>query len=181
MRGEDAATDAAEKGEDQEPYGDDDICRAYGDDTQDRTSRGTGWETGRMSRMTGRSIGVWSLRLDAIYCLLLGAFVAVAAPHLATAIALPASVLTVTGVVVVVWSALVLWMVARMRLRSALRLVLCVNILATVLILASSFVATNALVVIAVLAVASEVALFALSQAVAIRRLRTSPPVGAAA
>ena len=138
-------------------------------------------KTGGMSRTTGRTIGVWSLRLDAVYCLILGAFVAVAAPQLATAIALPALLLTVTGVVVVAWSALVLWMVSRTRLRSALRLVLCVNILASALIVAASFTASSALVGIAVLAVACEVALFAVSQAVAIRRLNTTSTGGAAA
>ncbi|WP_337004153.1 MULTISPECIES: hypothetical protein [unclassified Microbacterium] len=134
-----------------------------------------------MSRMTGRAIGSWSLRLDAVYCLILGAFVAVVAPQLATVIALPALLLTVVGLVVVGWSALVLWMVARTRLRSALRLVLCVNILASVLIAAASFTASSALVVIAVLAVACEVALFAVSQVVAIRRLNAHPTDGATA
>ena len=138
-------------------------------------------KTGGMSRTTGRTIRVWSLRLDAVYCLILGAFVAVAAPQLATAIALPALLLTVTGVVVVAWSALVLWMVSRTRLRSALRLVLCVNILASALIVAASFTASSALVGIAVLAVACEVALFAVSQAVAIHRLNTTSTGGAAA
>ncbi len=132
-----------------------------------------------MSRISGRALGVWSLRLDAAYCLILGIFVAAAAPQIAGVVALPQALLFGTGVLVAVWAALVLWMVLRMQIRLALRLVMGVNILATALIAAAALTAASSLVAIAVLAIACDVALFALSQAIAIRALRSGP--GAAA
>lgn len=124
-----------------------------------------------MPRISGRKLGLWSLRLDALYCLVLGAFVAVAAPQIGGVVALPVPLLAAVGIVVVVWSGLVLWMLLRMRLRLALQLVLGVNVVAATLIAAAALIAANSLVVIAVLAVAIDVALFAVSQVVSIRRL----------
>ena len=124
-----------------------------------------------MSRISGRSLGVWSLRLDAAYCLILGILVAATAPQIATVVALPVPLLVATGLIVVVWSGLVLWMVFRMRLRLALGLVLGVNVVAASLIAAAALTASGTFVGIAVLAVALDVALFAASQMVAIRRI----------
>lgn len=132
-----------------------------------------------MKRITGRSLGIWSLRLDAAYCLVLGVFVAGAAPQIAAVIALPRPLLFATGIIVAVWAGLVLWMVARLRIRLALRLVMGVNILAAALIAAAALTAASSLVALAVLAVAVDVALFALSQAIAIRRLRSASTAAA--
>jgi len=124
-----------------------------------------------MRKINGRTLGIWSLRIDAAYCLILGLVVGVGASRIASVLHLPATLIAVTGVVVAMWAALVLWMVARMRIRLALRLVMGVNVLAAALIALASLTATSVLVAIAVAAVALDVALFAMSQAVAIRRL----------
>lgn len=132
-----------------------------------------------MKRISGRLLGIWSLRLDAAYCLVLGVFVAGMASQIAAVVALPPSLLFATGVIVAVWAGLVLWMVARLRIRLALRLVMGVNVLAAALIAAAALTAASSLVALAVLAIAVDVALFALSQAIAIRKLRSAPVVPA--
>lgn len=131
-----------------------------------------------MQRMNGQRFGQWSLRLDAIYCAVLGTAVALAADQLAASIALPAVVLRLSGVVVVVWALLVLWMVLKLRLRNALRLVLGVNVLAASLIALCVFTAGNLIAAVAVITIAIDVALFAVSQVVALSRLRTAALAG---
>lgn len=134
-----------------------------------------------MLQIDGRKLGTWSLRLDAAYCLILGVLVTSTAPHIARVVAIPLPLLLVSGVVVAVWAGFVLLMVARMRLRPALVSVMGVNIIATVLIVAASLTAASTLAAIAVLAIAFDVAVFATSQAVAIRGLRkaSGAPTGA--
>lgn len=127
-----------------------------------------------MRRLTGRSLGTWSLRLDAAYCLVLGVFVAAGSPQIATAVALPGPLLAAAGVTVAAWAGGVLWMVARLELRLALRLVMGVNVLAASLVAAAALTAAGALAAIAVLAVALDVALFATSQLIAIRKIDAS-------
>ncbi|MFF8816581.1 hypothetical protein ACF07D_01120 [Leucobacter sp. NPDC015123] len=124
-----------------------------------------------MTRMTGQTLGLGSLRLDAAYCLILGVAVAAAAGKIAGVIALPESLLFATGGIVVVWAGLVFWMAGRVPMKIALRVVMGVNIVATALIAAASVTAASWFVVAVVLAIAIEVGLFAVSQAVAIRRL----------
>ncbi|MGR4010807.1 hypothetical protein [Leucobacter sp. 1207-22] len=131
-----------------------------------------------MQRMNGQRFGQWTLRLDAIYCAVLGTAVALAADQLAASIALPALVLRLSGVVVVVWALLVLWMVLKLRLRNALRLVLGVNVLAASLIALCVFTAGNLIAAVAVITIAIDVALFAVSQVVALSRLRTAALAG---
>lgn len=133
------------------------------------------WNTGNMIRFSGKALGTWSLRLDALYCLILGTLVATSAPQIATVVALPTPLLLTTGLIVVAWSGLVLWMVFRMRLRLALQLVLGVNVVAAALIAAAALTTSGALVAVAVLAIALDVALFAASQMVAIRRITAQP------
>ena len=128
--------------------------------------------------MNGQRFGQWSLRLDAIYCAVLGTAVALAADQLAASIALPAVVLRLSGVVVVVWAVLVLWMVLKLRLRNALRLVLGVNILAASLIALCVFTAGNLIAGVAVITIAIDVALFAVSQVIALSRLRAAALAG---
>lgn len=124
-----------------------------------------------MSRIDARSLGLWSLRLDAAYCLVLGACVALAAPWIGTLVALPVPALLLVGAVVVVWAVFVLWMTTRVRIRRALRFVMGVNIVASALVAAAALVAVNAIVATAVLLVSVEIAAFAVSQAVALRSL----------
>lgn len=124
-----------------------------------------------MARIDGRRVGVWSLRLDAIYCTLLGAAVALGAAPIAAVIALPQPLIAVAGIAVMLWAGLVLWMLVKIRMRSALRTVMGVNILAAVLIAVCAVAAGTLLAVVAVLAVAVDVAIFAASQALALRTM----------
>ena len=87
-----------------------------------------------MTRMDGRRPGVWSLRLDAIYCAVLGAAVAVGAAPISDVVAIPQTLIAVAGVAVVLWAGLVLWMLVTLRIRTALRAVIGVNILAALLV-----------------------------------------------
>lgn len=120
----------------------------------------------------GETLGRWSLRLDAAYCLAVGAAVAAFAPLIAQNVALPTPLFVVAGVVVIVWAGLILAMLSRLPLRTALRAVLAVNVVAAAAVAAASVTAATALAVIAVLAVAVDVALFAVSQVAALRTLR---------
>ena len=133
-----------------------------------------------MTRISGRALGTWSLRIDAAYCFVLGLFVAFAAPQIATVVALPLPLLIGTGILVAVWSGTVLWLVQRVRIRLALQLVMGVNIVAALLIAVAAMTAASALIVIAIIAIALDVALFAVSQAVALRALRGTPGIAAA-
>lgn len=124
-------------------------------------------------RINGRRLGQWSLRLDAIYCTLLGAGVALSAAQIAEVVAIPQLVIAAAGVTVVLWAGLVLWMLVRLHIRTALRLVLGVNIVAVLLVAVCVVAAGSLLAVVTVLAIAVDIAIFAASQALA---LRTLPP-----
>ncbi|MDX2358562.1 hypothetical protein [Dietzia sp. PP-33] len=124
--------------------------------------------------MKGQQLGKLSLRLDAIYCLVLGTIVAVASAPLATTVDLPPMVILAAGIAVVVWAGLVEWMRASLDLRLALRVVMVANIAATLAVGLVSFIAAAFLAVLVILAVAVDIALFAGSQALALDRLRTA-------
>lgn len=124
--------------------------------------------------MKGQRLGMLSLRLDAIYCLILGTVVAASLPAISTTVALPAVVILAAGVAVVLWAGLVEWMRAKLDLRLALRIVMIANIAATLAVALVSFTAAAFLAVLVILAVAVDIALFAGSQALALGRLRTS-------
>ena len=126
---------------------------------------------GNMRRIDGDTFGRWSLRLDALYCAVLGIAVVLAAGPIAQGVALPPLVIAAVGVAVVVWAAGVMWMLARLPLRRALGLVMIANVLAALAVGLVSLTAATALIVGAVLAVSVDVALFATSQAVALRAL----------
>lgn len=130
-----------------------------------------------MKRIDGRKLGLWSLRLDAIYCTLLGAAVALGAAPIAAVVALPQPLIAAAGIVVVFWAGLVLWMLMRLRAQTALRLVMGVNILVALLVAVCVIAAGTLLAVAAVLAVAVDIAIFAGSQAVALRTFPTARPV----
>lgn len=124
-----------------------------------------------MRRIDGDRFGRWSLRLDAAYCAVLGVLVAAGCGRIADAVAFPPLVIAAAGVAVVVWAGGILWMLSRLPLRLALRLVMTANVLAAVAVGFVSVAAATALIVLAVLAVAVDIALFAASQAVALRAL----------
>lgn len=129
-----------------------------------------------MGRVDGEAFGRWSLRLDAAYCVLLGTVLTFGAPALTSAVALPTPVVRVAGIAVVAWAGIVLALLSRLRLRVALRLVMVANILAALAVAAVSTAAATTLVVLAVAATAVDVALFAASQAVALRSLPPATP-----
>ncbi|MFK4728822.1 hypothetical protein ROT00_03975 [Agromyces mediolanus] len=127
-----------------------------------------------MRAIDGGAVGRWSLRLDAAYCAVLGAGVALWAVPIAPAVGLPVVLVVAIGVAVVLWAGIVAWMLARLPLRRALRFVMLANLAAALAVAAVSLAAATVLVVLAVLAVAVDVALFAVSQAVALRTLPTA-------
>ncbi|MDT0157583.1 hypothetical protein Q9R19_08110 [Microbacterium sp. ARD32] len=125
-----------------------------------------------MARFNAERIGRVSLRVDAIYCAILGAAIVVAAALIAKGITLPPLVIALTGVIVVGWAAAVIALLAHLRLRSALRIVMAVNVLAAVAIAFAAMLTTSALVSVAVLTIAVDVLLFAVSQGIALRGLQ---------
>jgi hypothetical protein magn03003830 len=124
-----------------------------------------------MRRINGEKFGRWSLRLDAAYCVMLGAAVALFSGRIAEGLALPAPLIAAVGVAVVVWAGGIVWMLARLPLRSALRLVMVANTLAAPAVGFASATAATVLIALAVVTVAIDIALFATSQAVALRAL----------
>ncbi|WP_424186845.1 hypothetical protein ACOBQX_03155 [Actinokineospora sp. G85] len=121
--------------------------------------------------MTGNRLGRVSLRLDVVYCLIVGFSVAVSAPFTTGVVRLPVGVVVAIGAVVAGWAVIVWWLVSTKPLRLGLRLVMVANTVAAVALVAVSVTATDLLVVGVLVAVAIEVAAFALSQFVALRRL----------
>lgn len=119
-----------------------------------------------------------ALRLDAAYCLLVGAGVVCCAGPLAQLLRLPGGVLPAAGAVTTLWGAGVAWMSARMRLRRALRLVLAVNVLASAAVALFSTSAAGLLLALGVLAFALDIAAFAVAQGLALRRLRAAEARG---
>ncbi|MFE6994348.1 hypothetical protein ACFVAE_00155 [Microbacterium sp. NPDC057659] len=127
-----------------------------------------------MRRIDGRALGTWSLRLDAIYCVLLGGAVALTAAKISAVVAIPQPLIASAGAVVVLWAGLVLWMLVKLRIRTALQTVMGANVLAAVLVAMCAIAAGTLLAVVAVLAIAIDIALFAVSQALALRTLPTA-------
>ncbi|MGY4642496.1 hypothetical protein [Cellulomonas sp. URHB0016] len=123
--------------------------------------------------MTGRGLGLLSLRMDALYCAVLGAVLVVAARSVAPVVSLPAPVVGAVGGAVVIWGAAVAWMAASVSLRAALRVVTVANLVAAAGITAFSITAAGVLVLLSVLAIALDVAAFGASQALALNRLGT--------
>ncbi|WP_325093872.1 hypothetical protein [Leucobacter sp. M11] len=124
-----------------------------------------------MRRINGEQFGRWSLRLDAGYCVLLGVGLAAFSGKIAEGVAVPSALIATAGIAVVVWAGGILWMLARLPLRAALRLVMVANLLAAVAVAFASSAAATLLVIAAVVTVAVDIALFATSQAIALRTL----------
>ncbi|MFF2389905.1 hypothetical protein [Agromyces sp. NPDC058104] len=124
-----------------------------------------------MRGIDGRALGTWSLRLDAIYCVLLGTAVVLSAGPLAELVRIPGVLISTAGLVIVLWAGVVIWLLAKLRIRTALRMVMGVNVLAALLVALCAVAAATLLAVVGVLAVAVDVAAFAVSQALALRTL----------
>jgi hypothetical protein len=120
--------------------------------------------------MSGSRLGQFSLRADALYCLLVGLLIAATAPLTATAVRLPALVVGGIGAAVVLWAGVV-WRLSLRPSAGNLRLVIVANVLAACVLAAVSVAAASVLVLLTLVAVAIDVAGFAGSQIVALRRL----------
>jgi hypothetical protein len=129
-------------------------------------------------RMTGRRLGIVSLKIDVIYCMALGAAVAITARQIAAVVPLPAVAIAVIGVAVVAWAGMVAWMAANLPLRLVLRTVMIANVVAATAIVAFSITTAAVLVLLSILAIAADVLAFAGSQALALSRLRAEPATG---
>ncbi|MFT2016920.1 hypothetical protein ACMA1D_13885 [Streptomyces sp. 796.1] len=111
-----------------------------------------------------------SLRADALYCLLVGLLVASTAPLTATAVRLPEGVVLGIGLAVVVWAGLV-WRLSLRPAAGGLRLVLVANVVAACALAVASVTAASVLALLTLATVAADVAGFAGSQVLALRRL----------
>lgn len=127
--------------------------------------------------MDGHRLGRLSLRLDVIYCVVLGALVTLLAGTVSTMTALPRGFVVALGLAVLGWAALVEWMLGALELRRALRLVMVANCAAALGVALVSLRASDHVATVTVLAVAVDVALFAVSQSIALARLRGDGPV----
>lgn len=130
-----------------------------------------------MKRISGQSLGLWSLRLDAIYCTILGLLVAICAPQIAQSVAISQQLLVIAGIAVVLWAGILLGMLSRLSLRRALWAVMVVNVLAALLVAVCAVAGGTMLAVASIIAIAVDIALFAGSQALALRRLSAARPV----
>ena len=106
-----------------------------------------------------------------MYCTLLGVGVAAFSAQIAEGVALPQPLIAAIGITVVIWAGSILWMLPRLPLRVALRLVMIANLLAAVAVAFTSIAAATVLVIVAIAAIAIDIALFATSQAIALRAL----------
>jgi len=122
-------------------------------------------------RIDGHKLGRWSLRIDAAYCTVLGMGVAAFSGQIAEGVALPPLLIAAVGITVVIWAGSILWMLARLPPRFALRLVMIANLLAALGVAFTSIAAATLLVIAAIVTVAIDIALFATSQAIALRAL----------
>ncbi|WGD38021.1 hypothetical protein [Lysinibacter sp. HNR] len=121
-----------------------------------------------MRRLNGETCGRLSLRLDALYCMLLGLVLIGFSKQVAEGVLLAPFLVVSIGIVVVVWAGGIVWMLARLPLRVVLRLVMIANLFAAGAVAFVSTVAATVLVVAAVAAVSVDIAIFAVSQAVAL-------------
>ena len=126
-----------------------------------------------MGTWNGERLGRLSLRLDSAYCAILGAGVVAAAPVIADVLSVSVWAPVVAGTLVVVWAGLIRAMLKVLSMRAALRVVLCANVVAASAIALVSGIGNSIFISLVVLAIAVDVGLFAGSQAVALRRLRT--------
>lgn len=130
-----------------------------------------------MGTMNGTRIARISLRIDAVYCVVLGVLLALSAPLTSPSVALHPLLLVGAGVLTAIWGCYV-WTAARAQpLRSRTRLVMIANIAASAALAATGLFAETAVLFAAALVLAVDVAAFAVSQGVALRRM--GPPTAA--
>lgn len=122
--------------------------------------------------MTGDRLAHLSLRFDAIYCIVLGLVVAVTAPTSAQGLGLSTLLLVGVGGATFLWGAYVWWASYQGPIRTSARLVMIANIAASLGLAATGLVAGTTVLTLAAFALAIDVAAFAVSQGVALRRLK---------
>ncbi len=122
--------------------------------------------------MTGDRLARLSLRFDAIYCIAIGLLVTATAPLTAQGVALSTPLLVSVGGATFVWGAYVWWASYRRPIRTSLRLVMIANMAASLGLAATGLVAGTTVLTLAAFALAIDVAAFAVSQGVALRRLK---------
>jgi hypothetical protein len=131
-----------------------------------------GTPVGHNGFMTGDRLAQLSLRFDAIYCIAIGLVVAATAPLTTEGVALPAPILVVAGAGVVGWGAYVWWASRRRPIRTSARLVMIANTVASLGLAATGLFSGTAVLSLAAFALAVDVAAFAVSQGVALRRMK---------
>lgn len=124
--------------------------------------------------MTGDRLAHLSLRFDAIYCIVLGLVVAVTPPFAASGVALSPALLIGVGAATFLWGAYV-WRASLQRpIRTSARLVMVANIVASLALATTGIVAGTTVLALAAFALAIDVAAFAVSQGIALRRIKGS-------
>ncbi|GAA3027840.1 hypothetical protein [Microbacterium dextranolyticum] len=123
--------------------------------------------------MSGIRIARLSLRVDAVYCVALGLLIALSAPLTSDSVALPPLLLAAVGVATALWGGYV-WTASFARpLRSRTRAVMIANIVASTGLATTGLFAGTVVLCVAALVLAIDVAAFAVSQGVALRRMAT--------
>ncbi len=122
--------------------------------------------------MTGDRLARASLRLDAIYCVALGILVGIAAPFATNPVGLPVVLLVGTGIATALWGVYV-WRASRAQpLRTSTRLVMIANIVASAGLAVTGLFAGTTVLALAAGVLAIDIAAFAVSQGIALRRMQ---------
>lgn len=127
--------------------------------------------------MTGDRLARLSLRVDAIYCIVLGLLIAVTAPIASSGEAVPPALLIAVGGMTFLWGVYV-WRASDQRpIRTSTRFVMAANIAASLALATTGLVAGPTVLAFAAFVLAIDVGAFAVSQGVALRRLKGSTAV----
>ena len=121
--------------------------------------------------MSGDRLAHLSLRLDAIYCLAVGLVVAAASSWASTAAEVPRALLLAAGLATAGWGVLVWWLASRRPPRPSTQWVMVANIAASGALALTGAVAHTSALALGALVLSVDVAAFALSQGVALRRM----------
>jgi hypothetical protein len=124
--------------------------------------------------MSGEHLANLSLRLDAIYCLIVGVVVAAASSWASTAAEVPQALLLAMGGTTATWGILVWWLASRQPPQPSLRWVMGANIAASGALAVTGTVADASALALGALVLSVDVGAFAVSQGIALRRIATA-------
>ncbi|OYO25260.1 hypothetical protein CGZ93_02110 [Enemella dayhoffiae] len=130
--------------------------------------------------MTGERLARLSLRFDAAYCIVVGLVVAASSSFASAAVALPMPLLVGIGGITALWGGYVCHASATRPIRARTRLVMIADLVASAGLALTGALAGTTVLTLATLALAVDVAAFAVSQGVALRRLSIDGSPGAA-